>query len=109
MIATIEQVQRGVSAFVENEIGRRSIGLMKFSVYFMLPALPKIILNKLQSLLTLPGFDDIFDSAGNVQLDAAYARAKEAMNKIGKLELSQYHITMESADLDTLYNYIKNA
>lgn len=109
MIATIEQVQRGVSTFVENEIGRRSTGLMKFSVYFMLPALPKIVANKIQSLLDTPGFDDMFDTAGNVQLEAVYARAKDAMSKIGKLELPQYHLTMEAQDLDTLYTYIKNA
>ena len=103
MVASIEQVQRGVRAYVEREIATQAVGFKKFAVYFILPQLDKYTsdyLNKLHNLMP-----DMFDSTtGNVRLDALYNNAKSAVRQTGSFEFMG--IIFNETDVDKLYNYI---
>ena len=103
MVVNIEQVQRGVTAFVENEIAKKATGFRKFGIYFIIPMLNKYIAEYLEKFRhTVP---DMFDENGNVKLDEVYNNAKLAIQKSGQFELMG--IIFNETDIDRLFAYIK--
>lgn len=98
-MVTVEQIQRGVRDYVDLEIGSKATGFRKFSVYFMLPAIDKYVvqyLNKLKAIMP-----DLVDKDGNVDIEAAYRNAKSAIKRSGQFELMG--IIFNETDLDKLY------
>ena len=104
MVASINQIQNGISHFIENEIANKAVGVKKFGVYFMLPMVDKYVVlysNKLRSILP-----DMFDENGNVKIDDIYGNAKTAIQKSGQFEF--VGIIFNENDVDKLYSYIKS-
>ena len=103
MVASIEQVQRGVRAYVEREIASQAVGFKKFAVYFLLPQLDKYTSDYLNKFKTI--IPEMFDSTtGNVRLDAFYNNAKSAIKQTGSFEFMG--IIFNESDIDKLYSYI---
>lgn len=106
MLVNIQQIQRGVINYVENEIAKKATGLTKFGVYFIMPKLANNTAGLITSLKNNIMFKDIFDDNGNIELDSVYNSSKEAIKKSGQFEM--YGIIFNETDIDKLYNYIKN-
>lgn len=104
MVVNIEQVQRGMSAFVENEIAKKATGFRKFGIYFIMPMLNKYTAEYLEKFRhTVP---DMFDENGNIKLDDVYTNAKLAIQKSGQFEFMG--IIFCETDIDKLFYSIKN-
>lgn len=106
MIVNMQQVQRGIINFIDNELGQKAIGINKFAIYFMLPQIPNKISNLYGTYKNNPMFKDFFIENGDVDLDKLYATTKEAIRKSGQVEYMG--IIFNESDVDKLYNYIKN-
>lgn len=106
MVANIQQIKNGVLAFTEKEIGQKASGLTKFMVYFIMPKLSKQIDNLALTAKENPITKDFFDTNGNVDIDAVYNSAKDAIKKSGQVEISG--VIFNETDIDKLYTYIKN-
>ena len=104
MNVTIQQLQLGISRFVENEIAKKATGFKKFAIYFIIPQ----IANKVSELVKSDNImiKSFLDESGNIKLDSLYNMAKEAIHKSGQFEL--YGIIFNETDIDSLYSYIKN-
>lgn len=102
MLVSVEQIQRGVRAYVEREIATQAVGFKKFAVYFIMPQLDKYTADYLNKFKTL--LPDMFDSAGLVNLHTVYDYAKSAIKQTGSFELMG--IIFNETDVDKLYSYI---
>lgn len=102
MVASIEQVQRGVRAYVEREIASQAVGFKKFAVYFILPQLDKYTSDYLTKLHAI--MPEMFDGTRGIHLEAFYNNAKEAIRQTGTFEFMG--VIFNESDVDKLYNYI---
>lgn len=103
MIVNLEQVQNGVTNFIEKEIAVKATGIRKFGIYFFIPTVRnKTVeyLNKVRDFMP-----DTFDENGNIELDNVYNAAKDAIKKSGQFEFMG--IIFNETDIDRLYSYIK--
>ena len=104
MMVNLEQIQAGVMTFIDREIGSKTVGVKKFGIYFIMPTIKKTIGNY---VLKFKGYmPDLFDENNNVDLDAVYNMAKEAIKKSGQFEFMG--IIFNETDIDKLYSYIKS-
>lgn len=104
MLVNLEQVQIGVTNFVEREIAPKATGFKKFGVYFMLPAIQKTTVDY---MLKLKAFvPDLFDENGNVKLDEFYSHAKNAIQRSGQFEFMG--LIFNETDIDKLYSSIRS-
>lgn len=104
MMVNLEQVQIGVTNFIDREIGAKATGFKKFGVYFLMPTIKKTIFDY---LLKIKGFmPDMFDENNNIDLDKFYNIAKDAIRKSGQFEFMG--IIFNETDVDKLYSYIKS-
>lgn len=106
MKVNVQQVQRGIINFIDNELGQKAVGINKFAIYFLLPQIPNKINALYGTYKNNPMFKDFFDESGNVDLDKLYNTSKEAIRKSGQVEYMG--IIFNESDIDKLYNYIKN-
>jgi hypothetical protein len=104
MIVNTEQIQRGITSYVENEIASKATGLKKFGVYFMLPSIQKTVADYTKTLKKI--LPDMFDDSGNVDLDRLYNLSKTAIQKSGQIEFMG--IIFNEYDIDSMYSYIKS-
>lgn len=106
MIVNSQQIQLGITNYVEKELASKATGFTKFAIYFMLPN----ILNKTTAIMnSFQGnelVNDFFDGNGNIKIDEVYNAAKTAINKSGQIVV--YGIIFNESDIDKLYNYIVN-
>jgi hypothetical protein len=102
---TIQQIERGIQRYVENEIAQKAVGVQKFATYFLLPQIPK----KFEELYTKYKdgmiIKDFFDENGNVDLEQLYNSAKSAIQRSGQFEM--FGLIFNETDVDKLYDYIK--
>lgn len=105
MFVNKEQIQIGVTRFIENEIGKTAVGFNKFATYFALPIINKKIGGYIDSFATNPLTKDMFDENRNLNLDEVYNMAKNAVQKSG--QFSYLGIIFNETDIDKLYNYIR--
>ena len=49
MYATTQQVQLGVTNFIDNEIAKKAVGANKFMIYFAMPIINKKIMQYVES------------------------------------------------------------
>jgi hypothetical protein len=106
MRINIEQAQRGVMAFVENEIARNAAGFNKFVTYFAMPIIGKKVHTAIQTLSESGLAEGIIDENKNVDLDTVYNMAKSAITKSG--QFVYYGVVFTETDIDKLYTYLKN-
>lgn len=106
MVVTVQQIQTGVTQFIEQEIAQKAVGFKKFTVYFILPQVVNKIPEFINSYRSNEFFTDLFNESGNIDLDKLYNMAKSAITKSGQVEISG--IIFSETDIDKLYSYIKN-
>lgn len=100
---TIEQIQRGLSNYIEAEIAPKAVGVRKFGVYFVLPYIKNKVVeyvNEFKGMLP-----DIIDENNNINLDVLYSSSKNAIQKSGQFEF--VGLIFNETDIDKLYTHIK--
>lgn len=102
MVVNVEQIQNGITKYIELEIAQKAVGFKKFGIYFMMPTINKQVVNYLDKFRNI--MPDTFDENGNVKVDAVYNSAKEAIKKSGQFEFMG--IIFNETDIDKLYTYI---
>lgn len=107
MMVTVDQICRGFAEYYETEVCQKASGIGQFGAYFMLPSINGIIRRKYEELRGSDLLRDIISEDGLLDLDQAHARAAEAMQHCGSLEVAGFKLT--SADVDALYSAIKSA
>lgn len=103
-MVNVQQIERGVANYIETEIASKAIGVKKFVVYFMIPQINKKIADTITSLSGNAMFAGLCDESGNIDLDAVYTQAKDAIRHTGQIELAG--IAFNEGDIDSLYRYI---
>lgn len=106
-MVTVQQVERGIINYAEQEIAVKATGFNKFAIYFIIPSINK----KVESLISKAYENEItkqyFDADGNIYLENIYADAKRAIERSGKFEFMG--IIFNETDVDKLYKYIGSA
>ena len=105
MYVTTQQVQIGVTNFIENEIAKKAVGANKFMIYFAMPIIDKKIMQYVNSFAENPLTKDMFDENNNVDIDTVYNMAKNAVKRSG--QFTMFGIIFNETDVDKLYTYIK--
>lgn len=105
MFVNTQQVQIGITNFIENEIAKKAVGFNKFAVYFAMPIINKKLTSYIESFSSNPLTKDLFDENNNVDIDAVYNMAKSAVQKSG--QFVYYGIMFNENDIDKLYTYIR--
>lgn len=106
MFVNTEQIQVGVTNFIENEIAKKAVGANKFLIYFAMPIVNKKISSAVNSFSKNELTKDLFDENNNVDLDTIYNMGKKAVQKSG--QFVYYGIMFNENDIDKLYTYIKS-
>ena len=117
-MANIGQIQRGLVAFVDNEIAPKLSGISRIIV----AGSGGVIASRLPALLSNPSFGGIagalqlMDANGDVDLDVLYSEFKRAVQQTGAVTVDipipfrpPLTMTFRDTDLDRLYQYIKQA
>jgi hypothetical protein len=107
MYVSIEQVKIGAMNFVENEIASKAVGFQKFATYFAMPIIGSKIEAYANSFKENVFAKDFFDEYGKVNLDELYNMSKQSIRKSG--QFSVYSVILGESDIDSIYNYIRNA
>lgn len=101
---TTQQLQIGITNYIENEIAPKAVGVRKFGVYFMLPTIKNKVEEYVNSFKSI--MPDIIDKDGNIKLELLYSTSKSAIQKSGQFEY--LGIIFNEMDIDKLYTYIKD-
>ena len=109
MLVNLDQIVAGLIKYIDTELIPNAAGMMKFTLYFITPSIPKKVTQMLNTYRTDALFSDLFDEAGNVKLDDVKVRAKEALSKVGRLYIDRLNLFVDESDLEKLYNLIKNS
>ena len=109
MTVTLDQVLAGLIKYIDSEIAPKAQGFTKFAVYFVAPSIPNILRSKFVELQQSGVISDLLDENGNIKLDDAYKRAKDAFQKSGKILLPKFNLFVDITDVEMLYNFIKNS
>lgn len=104
MVVNVEQIQMGITRFVELEIANKATGFNKFAVYFILPKISTKVTDLINNYKENIMFKDLFDDNGNVNISEIYNMAKSAISKSGQFTF--YNIIFNESDIDKLYKYI---
>ena len=68
-MVTLQQVEQGIVNYVENEIGKKAVGLNKFATYFLLPQIPKKVESLFSKYKDNEMLIDYLDENFNIDLD----------------------------------------
>lgn len=108
MSITVEQLYVAILKYIDTEIAQKANTLTKAIIYFVSPSIPKYIVKKVDDIKDSGLVSDIFDEHGNILLDEAYTRAKDAVNKSGKILIPKINYFVDASDIDILYRLIKD-
>lgn len=109
MTITIEQAQRAILVYLENEVAKKAANLTKFGTYFFMG----MIQNKFKSIISnflqnpLISAMEFVDSNGNIKIDEVYQAARLAMEKAGSISI--YGVIFNQSDVDKLYHMMQQA
>jgi hypothetical protein len=106
MFVNKEQIQIGAMNFIENEIAKKAVGATKFLTYFAMPIISKKATQIIDSFAENPLTKDLFDTNENVDIDAVYNMAKDAIQKSGQFVV--YGVVLNETDIDKIHTYIRN-
>ena len=104
MFVNTQQVQIGVTNYIEQEIASKAVGFQKFATYFVLPKVNKVIEQYMIQLKDNPIVKDMFNENGDVNIDELYNMAKQAVRKSGQFAV--YGVLLDESDIDKIYAYI---
>lgn len=105
MFVNAEQIQLGVTKFLENELAKKATGANKFFIYFAMPIVNKKITDYINDFAVNPLTKEMFDENNNVNIEEVYNMAKNAIQKSGPFTM--YGIIFNESDIDKLYAYTK--
>lgn len=105
MFVNVEQVQVGITNFIEEEIAKKAVGANKFMVYFAMPVINKRVEQYIHKFADSELTKEMFDEQKNVDIDKIYSMAKDAVRKSGQFTL--YGVIFNESDIDKLYSYIR--
>lgn len=106
-MVTIQQVERGIINYAEQEIAVKATGFNKFAIYFIIPSINKKVESFVSKAYENEFTKQYFDNDGNIDLDKIYSNAKQAIARSGKFEFMG--IIFNETDVDKLYKYIESA
>lgn len=109
MVVTINQINAGVIKFIDSEIMPKANDIGKFAIGFAAASIPAKVAGMINQFKATGMIDDLFDENGNIKLDEAYKRAKDAMSKVGQVKIPVIRYNVDAVDIDTLYNLIKQS
>jgi hypothetical protein len=104
MFVNTEQIQIGVTNFIEQEIASKAVGFQKFATYFVLPKINNVVAHYMLELKDNPIVKDMFNENGDVNIDELYNMAKQAVRKSGQFAV--YGVLLDESDIDKIYTYI---
>ena len=104
---TMDQFVNGVMSYYETEIAQKAQGLGKFTAYFAMPGIPKLIREKAEQLRGSPLMEGLINADGLIDLDAFRERASQAMQHCGSLDIMGFRLG--PSDVDMLYDKIRRA
>ena len=104
MFVNTQQVQRGVTNFIEQEIASKAVGFQKFATYFVLPKINNVVAQYMLEFKENSIVKDLFNENGDVNIDELYNMAKQASRKSG--QFSVYGVLLNESDIDKIYTYI---
>lgn len=109
MTITIDQAQRAILVYLENEVARKATGLTKFGAYFVMGTLQNKFSSIISNFLKNPLISamELVDSNGNIKIDEVYQAARLAMEKAGSI--SMYGVIFNQSDVDKLYHMMQQA
>ena len=105
MIVNTQQIQIGITKYIENELAAKATGFTKFGIYFMLPTISSKVVSLINNYKDKELAKEFFDENGNVNLDELYNTAKSAIEKSGQFMV--YGIIFNETDIDKLYESIR--
>ena len=106
MFASVNQIQIGITNFIEHEVAAKAVGFQKFATYFILPKVKDIVANYINNLRSNEFLKDLFSDTGNVDIDSLYNMCKSAIRKSGSFET--FGVILNETDIDKIYSYIRN-
>ena len=117
-MANIGQVQRGIAEFIDNEIAPKLSGVTRFIVAgsggVLVSRLPVILANP--SVSGMAGTLALMDQNGEIDVDVLYTEFKRALQQAGQVTIDipipfqpPLTMTFRDADLDRLYQYIRQS
>ena len=107
MYAPIDKVQRGIHHYAESEVAPKATGLTKFGVFMVLPSVHKFVADFAEKWKNNPMTSDLFNEAGDIDLDMLKERAMHAMEHCPYLEVAGFKF--DSSDIEAMYNCILRA
>lgn len=114
-MVNITQVQRGLTAYIDNEISPKLSGIQRIIV----SGGGGVLATRLPALLQTPKAKSIFemisltDESGNIDINVLYSEFKRALQQAGTITVdipipfqSPLSMKINDADLEDLYQYI---
>ena len=108
-MVTIEQIKAGVVKFIDSYVAPKATGFTKFMIYFITPSLYNMIEQKYKEIQSSNLMPELFNEAGNLNLDETFNRAKSAIEKSGKILIPGLNYFVDAEDLTILYDLIKRS
>lgn len=108
MKINIEQVQRAITEYFNQEILAKTTGWKKFTMDFTFSLykarLPKLFLQWVENPLIK--HSGVIDENNFIDIELLYEHAKNAIQHSGQVEI--FSILFNDSDIDKLYNFMKN-
>lgn len=106
MTVSVQQIQSGVSRYINEELAKKKTGPQKFLIHFLESLLTPSISQTIISLQSVPLLSQtIFDENGNVHLSALTDAARSALEKSGG-RIQALGFVFDQTDIDALIKYI---
>lgn len=104
--ASIQQIQLGVSRYINEELAKKKTGLAKYAIHFLEGLFAPRLTSALTSLAQTPIVaSTVFDENGNVYISALADAARSALEKSGG-KIHALGFVFDQSDVDALINYI---
>ena len=104
MFVNTQQVQIGVTNFVEQEIAKQATGKWRYIYQLAVPRVGRVVCDYINTYRDNILVKDLFDENGNIDLDKLYDECVDAIRKTGKFEC--FGIWVSEDTLKTIYGYI---
>lgn len=105
MTVSVDQVQNGIISYIEREIAPQASSVKKFGIYFAMPLIRNKIPHYLATARSIA--PELFDDAGNIDIDKTYNMAKDAIRRSGQVVFMG--IIFNETDVDKLYAHMRPA
>lgn len=105
-MVSLPQVSRGIITFIEKELILKADSKKQFVMWFIIPQVPKKTEQLFNSYKDNIVIKDFITDDG-IDIENLYKYSKEAIRKVGNMEL--FGIVLNEQDIDRIYEYITRA